>query len=211
MSSKLSPKIAQSHIPAAGKRPSPTKAPLGRRLGAYIADWFAGDLFAAFPVAMVYSVVTGKSEITGRITDVPGGCGLLAGVLCLCFIFLYYIFIPWKVWNGQTIGKKVLGIRMEALDGTRITLPMLLLRQAAGLIILENGLLTPGRYIGEFISLAGGSDLMIRWWGNIGLAAGIISGILIVFTPLRRGLHDYLAGTQVVLAKDEIDSTTLRK
>lgn len=202
--SKLSSNITCLHLPKATASldlPELVKAPWGRRLGAYGVDWFTGDLFAAFPVAIIYSIVTGRTEVTGKIAEVPGGFVFLAGVLCLCFIFLYYVFIPWKVWNGQTIGKRLLGIRMAGRDGSRLTLPRLLLRQVVCLLILENGLLTAGHYIGEIVLLAGGSALFVRWWANAGLAARIISGLLVVFTPLGRGLHDYGAGTRVVLAR----------
>lgn len=203
MSSKLSPNITHPPLPASGTPPILAKAPLGRRIGAYVADWFAGDLFAAFPVAMVYSIVTGRPEITGKITDVPGSFVLPAGALCLCFIFLYYVFIPWKVWKGQTLGKRLFRLRMAARDGSETSLCRLLLRQVAGLMLLENGLFTTGRYIGELVFLAGGSTLFIQRWGKAGLAVGIISGILVVFTPSSRGLHDYMAGTRVVLVGDD--------
>lgn len=208
MSYKISANITRFPLPAAKSTRVLDKAPLGRRLGAYGADWFAGDLFAAFPVAIVYSIVTGKTEITDRITDVPGICGLLAGILCLCFIFLYYVFIPWKVWNGQTLGKRLFGIRITAMDGSKANLRQLLLRQAAGLMILENGLLPTGHFLGELAALAGMPALFIGWWGKAGLAVGIISGILVAFSPHRRGLHDSLAGTRVIPGENGIGQAT---
>lgn len=181
------------------------KPPLLRRLGAYLADWFVGDLFAAFPVAIAYAMITQKTEVTSSILDVPGNGALPAGVLSLGMILLYYVLIPWKVWRGQTIGKRLCGVRIVRQDGENPGFGCLLVRQAAGLLILENSLMSAGSYLADMVTLFAGGQAAapLGWWRTLGIATGIISIILVVFTPSGRALHDYLAGTRATAAGDE--------
>ena len=201
MSAKLSPKLNLVRVPIK-KKEELKKPSMVRRFGAYAADWFLGDLSAAFPVAFLYSMVTQTPEVTAHITEIPGDYGILAGVLSMVFIIAYYVLVPWKLWPGQTVGKRIFGIRITGLDGKRADLKQLILRQVLGLLILENGLMTAGRYAGELAGFAAGQPLMPSWWKYAGWIIGTLSSILIVFHPLRRGIHDYLAGTRVVMAWD---------
>ena len=50
----------------------------------------------------------------------------LAGALCILFALFYYVYVPWRIWPGQTLGKRVAGYRMEKTDGTAVDLITLL-------------------------------------------------------------------------------------
>ncbi|MFC7392153.1 RDD family protein [Scopulibacillus cellulosilyticus] len=80
---------------------------------------------------------------------------------------IYLIFLP-ILWNGYTIGKRLLGIRMERLAGKRPSIITMILR-----------------YIGFAIYVA-----------TFGIAL-IISIIMIIFRYDKRSLHDIIAGTHV--------------
>ncbi|MBM7644207.1 putative RDD family membrane protein YckC [Scopulibacillus daqui] len=80
---------------------------------------------------------------------------------------IYLIIVP-IVWNGYTVGKRLLGIRIERLSGKRVSIITMILR-----------------YIGFAIYIA-----------TFGIAF-IISIIMMIFRCDNRSLHDLIAGTCV--------------
>lgn len=90
------------------------------------------------------------------------------------FIFFIFINIKLLVKNGQTIGKKVLGIKIVDLEGNLPSMKKHLLKRYAVYFI-------PGQ-----IPFAGQIFSMIN--------------ILFIFGKQKRCVHDYVAGTKVVMA-----------
>lgn len=76
--------------------------------------------------------------------------------------------------TGQTVGKRLLSIRIASDDGDRPALWQLALRAFVPFILMTN-FLTPD------------------WVGLI-----VVVDVLFIFTPSKRCLHDLLFGTQVV-------------
>jgi uncharacterized RDD family membrane protein YckC len=81
---------------------------------------------------------------------------------------LYSLVLP-VVWNGQTIGKRILGIRIKKLSGEKVGFGTMLMRNfVAGLIY------------------------------SITLGIAFIASILMVaFRKDKRSVHDMVAGTYV--------------
>ncbi|OPA79454.1 hypothetical protein BVG16_10305 [Paenibacillus selenitireducens] len=122
------------------------------RLGASLLD----GLIVGVPLAILsYSITGGYGK--EYVTD------LLS--------FLYTLLLP-VFWDGYTIGKRCVGIRIVKLDGSPPTIGTMLLRQvAAGLI----------------------------YGFTFGIAA-IISAIMVGVREDKRSIHDFIAGTEVVYA-----------
>ena len=96
---------------------------------------------------------------------------ILLGIsfLIIATIIILYI-IPSFVWSGQTIGKKILGIKAVREDGSELSKGYAFLRQIVHLGL--NGL-TGG--IVEYIS-----------------------GIMVLINPSRKTIHDIICKTKVV-------------
>src|SRR5690349_9756093 len=92
---------------------------IGSRALAHIFDLVI--LFAILiGLTLLISLLVGFSFMT-----VGGGVGngvasIALGILFSLGPFLYFILFEW-LWNGQTLGKKALGIRVRMADGTPIT------------------------------------------------------------------------------------------
>jgi uncharacterized RDD family membrane protein YckC len=82
---------------------------LGRRIGAAVID-----------IAIVVLIVLLVGGIIGNDTsaDAPDSArfGSLDRLVIVVLVFAYY-FVTEAFWNGQTIGKKVLDIRVERVTG----------------------------------------------------------------------------------------------
>ncbi len=90
-------------------------ATIGSRIMAILVDLII--LFSALMgIVVVLAIAMG-------LTGGAGGGELLSGVMMVVMSlgpFLYFILLE-GLWNGQTVGKKALGIRVRMADGTPIT------------------------------------------------------------------------------------------
>jgi uncharacterized RDD family membrane protein YckC len=126
---------------------SPEKTILTYRLAS-----IAGRVFAHIvDVMIVLAVLVGASLAFG-MTGVLGEEGmLLASPLFMIFFsafpFLYFILFE-SLWNGQTLGKKLLNIRVRMSDGTAIT-PL----AAIGRNLLRPADLFPGTYFAGLLAI----------------------------------------------------------
>ncbi|MFD1737142.1 RDD family protein [Bacillus salitolerans] len=87
---------------------------------------------------------------------------------------LYALLLP-VVWHGYTVGKRVLGIRIARLDGNKVGLGTMILRNVvAGLVYV--------------ITL------------GIGV---IVSALMVGIREDKRSIHDFIAGTYVTYDEPE--------
>lgn len=75
------------------------------------------------------------------------------------------------LWNGYTLGKRIVGIHIVKANGDKVSIGTMLMRNIVGGIV-------------EFIAL----------WG-------LVSLIMIIARKDKRTLHDLVAGTMVKYAK----------
>lgn len=173
-----------------------------QRLGAYILDWIIGGIFTGLPAVMIYSMVTKRTDMFSDLyvfqsLGFESYWAYIAGVLCLLFGLFYYVYVPLKIYPGQTLAKKWLHIKIVMLDGSEPTLKALLLRQVVGLFLLESGSLVVCSYIRQLTTLTFSFYVDYAWqW--IGSALMIGSAMLVAGTGSHRAIHDYLANTKVV-------------
>ncbi|MEM9047213.1 MAG: RDD family protein [Pseudomonadota bacterium] len=151
-------------------------AGVGVRLGAQIIDVLATTLPAFAFVVLIQSLDLAESQ----------GFNAIAAMLFLFSRIPYYVLIE-LAWNGQTIGKRLMQIKVVASDGRSLTAHALVIRN----ITKEAEIFSPGTLI-----LVLGADAPV-----VSIAALVwMIGVLLV--PLvnrrRRRLGDLAAGTYVV-------------
>lgn len=144
------------------------KASRAVRLGAAMLDGII-IMVCCVPVFIAYAAVAGN---TAR--NSAGSAGLVVGgVLSLALILgLFALNCVLLHRNGQTLGKRIAGIKVVRTDGSRISL---------------------GRYVGLRI-------LPINLLGQIPGLGALLSLVdcLLIFGAERRCLHDIFADTIVV-------------
>ena len=97
--------------------------------------------------------------------------------------------------GGRTLGKKLLGLRVVRLDGTLMSLDRSLVRYALmGLLVYQGAVAYALVGLLPFLGLASVQTVVG------GIASVLFLGCVVVvpFHPLKRGLHDLLAGTIVI-------------
>ncbi|MDQ0159377.1 RDD family protein [Alkalibacillus salilacus] len=87
---------------------------------------------------------------------------------------LYFLILP-VVWYGYTLGKRAMGIRIARLDGEKVTIGTMLLRQLVAGIVYAL---------------------------TLGLAA-LVSAIMVGVREDKRSMHDFMANTYVTYEKPD--------
>jgi uncharacterized RDD family membrane protein YckC len=141
----------------------------GERLGAAILDTLIGGVLIALPL------FAGMDFDTLAAGDFEGAIGSVGGILAgIGFLVLIAVTIYLVHKNGQTLGKKIVGIKVVRSDHSRASLGRIFwLRNVVNSI--------PGAipYIGNFYGLV---------------------DHLLIFGEARQCLHDKIADTVVVKA-----------
>lgn len=156
-------------------------ATLGQRLGASLLDGVAA-LVALLPMILALGTAGFLAAAQGNdptSAEVEPNMGLMAlsGVL---FLVLLVINLFWLIKRGQSIGKRIVGIRIVGLesDANPGGVKTVVLR---GIV---NGIIGAVPVLGGLYSLV---------------------DILFIFTKDRRCLHDLIAGTRVVQGQPELN------
>ncbi|KAB2329858.1 RDD family protein [Bacillus mesophilum] len=124
------------------------------RLGAVLLD----GLIIHIPIAIIFFLITGDINTEWMDTWV------------YTLLNEAYLTIVPVLWGGYVIGKRICGIRIKRIDGKKLTLLTMILREVIGLYLLS--MVTFG------ISM-------------------IVSAIMVGAGKQKRGLHDLIAGTYV--------------
>jgi len=169
-----------------------------KRLAAYAIDWYITSLLVMAPVALLYSVETGKKALAidiGLLSLPYAGIAFVIGFILSVF---YLVYKPLK--TGQTLGKKALSIKIVKMDGKDVDLKTMLIREIIGVIVIEGVMFTISTYFHEMIAM-----IMHLPYSNYVayafMAVLVVSIIIAIIKPEKRMIHDYLAGTKVITLK----------
>ena len=113
----------------------------------------------------------------------------------LAISLLYTGVLQSRLGGGRTLGKRILGLTVVRPDGTLISLDRSLVRYALmGLLVYQGAVAATLALVVPFVSLSLAETLL----GGIAVALFFGCVLVVPFHPLKRGLHDLLAGTIVI-------------
>jgi uncharacterized RDD family membrane protein YckC len=184
----------------------PTTAPAGPRILAALVDYIIHGITIAVLVAIIWAF-TGYDNAIGSIMDYA-----LEGVVSDTYVtysvisivsavvsgFIFYGTIP-TLTQGQTIGKKMFNIKAVKVDGTPPSLGAHLLR----------AVMLYGTYFSAVFSLAilfddyAAYEMLNTPFSYLASLIVFVSLIMILARNDRRGVHDLLARTHVVLEESD--------
>ncbi len=133
--------------------PVPEPAPWNRRGFAYVLDGYLGSAFSAIPVGLLWNMRTGEAAINTDLTLFEAPYGYLAGLLGLLFGAIYFFAIPMWVWKGQTLGKRLMNIRIIGEDNKPLPAGRLAVRQLLGVMVMEGAFLLTGQYAVQMLTM----------------------------------------------------------
>lgn len=99
-----------------GTRPSLHTNVLGKRIGAHIIDNLLLLVFAIVLVIVVGVGGVATGPTTSAADTAVGGLAIIVGVVGA----LFYLFLLEGYWDGQTVGKRAVNIRVVKEDGSEI-------------------------------------------------------------------------------------------
>lgn len=198
------------------KEKQPEKALFIQRFAAFILDVFIVSMVAsmiAYPFLDMNSIdklsesstqivedymkqEISIEEYTNESISVSYEMARKQGILSLITIFLNILyFVVFQIKNdGQTIGKKLLKIKVSSNDGNQLTMNQMIFRS-----LIINSILID--MVNFYVLLF--TNQMAYFYG-VGILSMIqftiiaASGFMVMFSEKRQGIHDLIAHTDVV-------------
>ena len=198
------------------KEKQPEKALFIQRFAAFILDVFIVSMVAsmiAYPFLDMISIVKlsesstqivedymkqeiSIEEYTNESISVSYEMARKQGILSLITIFLNILyFVVFQIKNdGQTIGKKLLKIKVSSNDGNQLTMNQMIFRS----LIINSILIDMVNFCVLLFT-----NQMAYFYG-VGILSMIqftiiaASGFMVMFSEKRQGIHDLIAHTDVV-------------
>lgn len=172
-------------------------APLFNRLIAYLIDWYISALIMFLAVSIVQSFANNELIITSSIDNINLFQSFIAFLLGLILVLLYFCYpLILNKYDGQTIGKHIMGLKVIRYDNNSLTIKDYILRYLVGLILVEENLnvcsFVLRSVLSQFVP-----HIIVEIIYYIGTILCIVS-IVLVFTNKHKMLHDIISKTKVV-------------
>lgn len=172
------------------------------RVMAFIIDWILSGICAGIPSVIAYLILTGKSKPLTSMYQF-GAAGLssedtiLISIICILFGCFYYVVIPWKIFPGQTIGKKITHLRIISTNDNKISLNTYFWRQFVFLILIEGAATPVSTYVKVIITTLT-HFYVDSYLGLVWDVITLISVFILFWGKNRMSLHDCFTKTVVI-------------
>ncbi|AIY84931.1 MAG: RDD family protein [Clostridium baratii] len=172
-----------------------------RRVMATFIDWYLASVLAGIPVLLIYNLESGDSNIARSLESMSTNYALVAGTLAILVASAYYLLLPTLWRNGQTLGKRLLGIKITNLNNGEVKFKDLFKREIIGVMLVEGGIICSSEYLRQMLTIVSN----INTYKVLSILASIItfiSIILIFVTKENRMIHDIISKTKVIEIKN---------
>lgn len=172
------------------------------RFGAFFLDFNVERISTSIIVLIVWLIIyrnTGDYNTMINIEGLPINVQYITVAIIFIFTIFYNIILPLYIYEGQTIGKKAIGIKIVKANGEKATLINYVLRYITILIIEGN------TYVVTFSGIA--FFFINQYYDKASQLNGILTGVFALsvliafFHKDRRAIHDFIGGTKVINIK----------
>jgi|GEM_PF-1318524 len=172
------------------------------RFGAFFLDFNVERIITSIIVLIVWLIIyrnTGDYNTMINIEGLPINVQYITVVIIFIFTIFYNIILPLYIYEGQTIGKKAIGIKIVKANGEKATLINYVLRYLTLLVIEGN------TYVVTFSGIA--FFFINQYYDKASQLNGILTGVFALsaliafFHKDRRAIHDFIGGTKVINIK----------
>ncbi|HCT63495.1 MAG TPA: hypothetical protein DIC19_05290 [Erysipelotrichaceae bacterium] len=176
------------------------------RFGAYFLDHYLQILISSIPVFILWIIANqsiGSNEQIANIDTLPANWQLPAVILVILIMMAYNIILPYYIYEGQTFGKKLIGIKIVKKNGEKASLLNYFIRYLSIMTLEAN---TYFSAIGGvlFYFLAKQFEFAMKWNNALAIIF-VLSAILAALNKERRSIHDFISGTKVINVKETKD------
>ena len=176
-----------------------SKEVTSKRLVAYVIDWYLLSLLTSLPVVYIYSVINDVTTKDNSLHLLPFKEATIAFAIGIVLSLIYLVYIPFKN-NGQTLGKRFMGIRTVKLNGDNASFTTLFVRGIIGVVLLEGAVMSTSALIQQYLEMSFGFTFPTYvQWVYIGIL--ILSAIFLLFSSRKQMFHDMISGTTVISCK----------
>ncbi len=171
-----------------------------RRFIAAIIDWYLSTMLAATSVTFF---TTSRNEISADIFNILNydkHTALFIAIYSVCVGVMYYVLYPFFVSRGQTLGKKIMKIKVLSSNLNQITLWTIIKRELIGSTILEGGLVVTAIYIRQLLVYF--TPINYQLVMNVAYFTTLLSLVIAYFDKSGRTIHDLVSDTVVVNCSD---------
>lgn len=173
-----------------------------KRCFAFGVDWYLSTVLLNLASSLAFYMFSRDVAVINDVSSFSFGQSLVM----FCFVLLtglfYYVYVPMKVWRGQTPMQRMMQLKVVNLDGSDVSLKTMLYRYLVGCLIAEAALYSCSSVFINimithvFASFAELADLMI---GIVIVSIAIISCVMALRDKeYSQTLHDRLAKTTVI-------------
>lgn len=165
-----------------------------KRLLSYLIDWYIYS-FILISFNTLYSNIMGI-EVTYFMTlekyDLK--TALIVFIFMLSIHFIYFVIIS-KLFNGQSIGKRLTKLRIVSKDGKNVKIWQLIIREFLGIILLECYISPIGSYLRVLLAMNINEIKYVTtaWYFITGFSI-----LLVYVSKNKRMIHDVISMTKVV-------------
>lgn len=169
-----------------------------KRFFAYLGDYYIGLLLCSLPIVLGNGLINQDETMQMNLFffDEQPLVLVIIAVLSLLIGYVYYVHIPYRIWNGQTLAKRLLHFKIVQMNGEALKRKHLLLRHGVGMLLIEGSVISCTSVLRQLLTYFSGINL-IDPWIYAGLAITIASCIFMLINKNHRMLHDYIANTMV--------------
>lgn len=172
------------------------KAPIFSRGIAFMIDWYVGGVLVYFPVILIINKINLGKEYTLDLRSLPFSMAVIAVSLAFIIALLYYVLIPYLL-NGQTLGKKIVKLKICELNKEKISFFSLIKRQVFGIMLIEGSLFLITPLLWQAIFYKAALYQQILTW--IYYVLSVASILMIIFSKNKKAIHDYIGNTYVIV------------
>ncbi len=170
------------------------------RFGAYFIDLYLQLVISGIAVLILYYAAYrnfGSYSSLVNINSLPANWQI-PSYICVYLIFMAYnVLIPYYLFEGQTFGKKLIGIKIVKRNGDKASLKDYVLRYLTSLPEGNSYFTANGLIFASTMAIPFATTL-----NNIALSIFALSILIAVIEKERRSIHDFLSNTKVISIKN---------
>ena len=168
-----------------------------KRFIAYIIDWYLASLVSMIPFFII-GLAKDIDYVNIMNFQLYTNQDLMIGLfISIFFSLIYFFIIPLKLYHGQTIGKRIMNLKIIMNDNHKLRMRDLFLRQIVFIWFIEISLHSIGVIFNQVIFNIIQVDAII-YCKELSIFIIIISTLMLLISSHHITLHDLVSKTKVI-------------